>query len=76
MLLTPANFPELEAAAERYHAAVKVAKAAGLDPMALRMAIRRAGWAYLEVFNGVSREVALAREKPAAGDDSCGGSKF
>jgi hypothetical protein len=68
MLLTPANYPELKAAAERYHAAVKEAKAAGLDQAALRMAIKRACGDYMLVFGAVARQYPDEKEA-AAGDD-------
>jgi hypothetical protein len=54
-LLTPDNFPELRVAAERYRSEVKAAKAAGYDRATLRMAIKRAGAAYLAVFGEVAR---------------------
>jgi hypothetical protein len=72
MLPTPANYPELKAAAERFHAAVKEAKAAGLDQAALRMAIKRACGDYMLVFGTVARQYPDADEKEAAAGDDPG----
>jgi hypothetical protein len=68
MLPTPANFPELKVAAECFLAELKEIRAARLDPAAFRMAVKRAGHAYMAVFNEVAR-----RKGPAEGDDPAAG---
>jgi hypothetical protein len=70
MLLTPANYPELKAAAERYHAAVKEAKVANLEGAALRVAIKRACAAYMLVFGAVARQYSDGEKEAAASDAS------
>jgi hypothetical protein len=53
LLPTPANFPELRAAADRFFETVRKAKAMGLDRTSLRLAIKRAESDYMRVFGEV-----------------------
>jgi hypothetical protein len=66
-ILTPANFPELAAAAERFRQVVGETKAASLDQASRRRAIRQAEAAYLSVFGEIARRPNAAGDDPVAG---------